>query len=208
MELLRFQTMIYKEIGLSHCVRGLGKVNSLTTNDYLLAATIVCLDLYHGLQLRAAGRPSGDLYAWGRERWEEMLAAIQRSLEIWSELRDESMEAYKAADLLEVMLRKLTFVPSGTEGNINGPSFEPQDEKQSAAMTLGLLSSGMSPLNTGPPTFIDPSFKQSGSPLPPGGFGAMGESQGGLSPFGMFGLPDTQPLDWVRSRLGKEGAYY
>jgi hypothetical protein len=205
MELLRFQSMIYKDIGLNRTFRR-DQINSLCTNDYLLAATIVCLDLYHSLRLRAAGRPSGDLYTWGRERWEEMLAAIRLSWEIWHELRDESMEAYKASDILEVMLRKLTFVPQSAESGIGGPSFEPQDEKQSAAMTLGLLSSGMSPLSSDSSVFSGPSLKQTDPGLPQGAFEPIEES-GALSPFGMLGqIPDMQPLnlDWVRPRLGSD----
>jgi len=202
MELLRFQSILYAETRPTGRLRNKRyQVTSLSSTDFLLAATIVCLDLYHGLQLRAAGRPSGDLYTWGFERREEMLAAIRRSKEIWDELRDESMEAWKAAEILGVMLGKLHLGPQGAESSTNAPVFEPQDEKQSAAMTLGLLSSGMSPLNAGPSTFTDSTFKTADTPLPQGGL----EQQGAPSPFSsMFGqMPDMQPLnlDWVRCNL-------
>ncbi|KAL2009577.1 hypothetical protein VTN00DRAFT_5384 [Thermoascus crustaceus] len=201
MELLRFQSILHAETRPTGRLRNKRyQVTSLSSTDFLLAATIVCLDLYHGIQLQAAGRPSGDLYTWGFERREEMLAAIQQSKEIWNELRDESMEAWKAAEILGVMLGKLHLGPQGAESNTNAPVFEPQDEKQSAAMTLGLLSSGMSPLNTGPSTFTEPMFKMADTPLPQGGLGPMGEPQGAPSPFSsVFGqMPDMQPLnlDW------------
>lgn len=128
-----------------------------------------------------------------------MLAAIRGSYEIWNELRDESLEAYKVSGVLGVMLGKLTFVPQGTENGTVPPIFEPQDEKQSAAMTLGLLSSGMSPLNTGPSAFVDSPFKMADSPLSQGGFGTMAELHEAPSPFNILGqMPDMQPsnLDW------------
>ena len=201
MELLRIQSIVHRDIRPTNRMRKREQMNSLTSNDFLIAATIVCLDLYHGLHLQAAGSPSGDVYTWGRERREEMLAAIRGSCEIWNELRDESLEAYKASGILGVMLGKLTFVPQGTGNGTVPPMFEPQDEKQSAAMTLGLLSSGMSPLNTtGPSAFTDPLFKMSESPSSQGGFGTMAELHEAVSPFTMLGqMPDMQPsnLDWV-----------
>jgi hypothetical protein len=174
--------------------------SSITTSDFLLAATIICLDLYHGLQLQAAGRPSGDVYTWGQERRDEMLAAIQRSRDIWEELSDESMEAYKVSGVLGVMLAKLTFPGQSSDSGSGAPLFQVPDEKQNAAMTLGLLSSGMSPQSSAPTTFAD-SFKNLESSLPPSGYPVSSADTLGLgSPFGMFGqVPDMQPLnlDWV-----------
>lgn len=128
-----------------------------------------------------------------------MTTAIQRTKMIWDEMRDESMEAYKASSVLGVMLAKLHSTMPGLESGAGNTMFEPQDEKQNAAMTLGLLSSGMSPMNPGPPPFADPMLKMSDSPLP-SGFGAPAEMPGALSPFSsMFGqMPDMQVnLDWV-----------
>jgi hypothetical protein len=130
-----------------------------------------------------------------------MTGAIQRSKEIWDQLRDESMEAFKASSVLGVMLNKIhSAVPplentSGTGGAI----FETQDEKQNAAMTLGLLSSGMSPMSQGPPPFTDPLFKMSDASMPSSMPGPTAEMPGPLSPFSsMFGtMPDMQVnLDW------------
>lgn len=201
MELLRYQSILHQESRPGGRLRSKHRGSSLNTSDFLLAATIVCLDLYHGLQLQAAGRPSGDIYTWGRERRDEMLAAIKRSREIWEELRDESLEAYKAAGILGVMLAKLTYTPQNTDAGANAPMFEESDEKQNAAMTLGLLSSGMSPQNTAPTSFSETPFKNAESPLPQGTFGSLTDPMGLSSPFGMFGqAPDMQPLnlDWVR----------
>lgn len=150
---------------------------------------MICLDLYHSMQLQAAGRPSGDVYIWGRERRDEMLAAIRQARDIWREQGDESMESWKAAGMMTVMLDKLK---TSSSGDMNGNSnmLVVPDEKQSAAMTLGLLSSGMSPGDTGT-GFTDPV-------LSPSAIGASAtDGMGFSSPFNMLGqMPDMQ-LDWV-----------
>ncbi|KAF9894375.1 hypothetical protein FE257_007878 [Aspergillus nanangensis] len=198
MELLRYQSMIHAETRPTGRLRSkMNRTTSLCSSDFLLAATIVCLDLYHGHQLQVGGRASGDAIAWGRERRDDMISALQRSKEIWDELQDETMDAWKASAVLGVMISQLNL--GFSDGKPSVTSFEPQDEKQSAAMTLGLLSSGMSPMNPGPPGFNDGALKME-TPLPPqGGFGPTGELAGAPSPFStMFGqMPDMQVnLDW------------
>ncbi|EAW20173.1 putative C6 transcription factor [Aspergillus fischeri NRRL 181] len=198
MELLRFQSMLHAETRPTGRLRTKqNRINSLSSTDYLLAATIVCFDLYHGLKFQAGGRDSGDTVAWGRERRQEMIIALQRSREIWDELREESLEAWKAAGILGVMLAKLNL--GFPDSNATAPAFEPQDEKQSAAMTLGLLSSGINAANSGSPAFNETGFKVSETPSAPGAFGSTAEVPGALSPFStMFGqMPDMQlNLDW------------
>ncbi|KAJ5306799.1 hypothetical protein PENANT_c003G08153 [Penicillium antarcticum] len=199
MELLEVQGLLHTELRKGRLRTRQSKITSLSSADFLLSATVVSLDLYQGLQMQVSGRPSGDTYTWGRERREEMMTALQRSKEIWDEMKDESMEAYKASSVLGVMLSKLLMVAPTLENSAGAATFEPQDEKQNAAMTLGLLSSGMSPMNPGPPPFADPMFKMSDSPMPIGA-GTSAEMPGGaLSPFSsMFGqMPDMQVnLDW------------
>lgn len=200
MELLRYQSMVDNEMRPTGRLRHRqNRVTSLSSADFMLAATIVCLDLYHGLQLQTTGRPSGDTYIWGRERREEMMSAIRRSKEIWDELLDETLEAWKAAAMLGVMVSKLDMGFRGVESNPVGTTFEPQDEKQNAAMTLGLLSSGMNAANPASSTFSDPAFKAE-TPMTQGGAAGMNDVPGAPSPFSsMFGqMPDMQlNLDWV-----------
>lgn len=201
MELLRYQSMVHKGSAISGHLRNRHTwVSSLRSTDFMLAATIVSLDLYHELQFQTAGRPSSDTYTWGRERREEMMAALQRSKEIWDELRDETLEAWKASGMLGVMLAKLNPGFSGVETNNVSTAFEPQDEKQNAAMTLGLLSSGMSGAGTGPATYNDPAFEMPDPPVTQTG----ADVPGAPSPFSsMFGqMPEMQlNLDWVGCSL-------
>ena len=127
---------------------------SVMANDFLLAATIICMDLYYGLQ-QPASAPSGSVYSWGMPRQEDMVEALGKARDTWSELRDESMMAFKASELLTMLIQKVETSPtvSGVENNtvpVAGFSVDTADEKQNAAMTLGLLSSGgLTPNPTG-----------------------------------------------------------
>ena len=203
MELLSFQTILHTETRHGRLRSRRNLIGSLSSGDFLLAATVVALDMYHGYQLQASGRPSGDTYTWGRERRDEMMAAVQRSKDIWDEMRDESMEAYKGSSILGVMISKLHSAIPGLDNAPGNAIFEPQDEKQNAAMTLGLLSSGMSPMNTGSAPFSDAIFRS--DPSMPPGVGPSAETPvGPLSPFSsIFGqMPDMQVnLDWVSVTL-------
>lgn len=140
--------------------------SSLTAHDFLLAAMIVCLDLWYGRESEGAGRASADLYTWGLERRGDMVRALEVSAEIWIETRDQSMEAYKASELIAVMLKKLKAplnpaasrraqspfpFPGMGMGSSSNNAFDPQLEEKpehSAAMTLGMLSNGGMTPNT------------------------------------------------------------
>ncbi len=163
MELLAHQATLHYESQPGrrlHDVRV--QLSSLTSHDFLLAAMIISLDLGQGAEADRQGRDSADLYTWGAERREEMISALETSIEIWKETRDTSMESYKASEILTVMINKIrTCVqanangrqapmtpfpfPSMTNGNTTSPYGPPQMEdkpEHSAAMTLGMLSSG------------------------------------------------------------------
>ncbi|KAL4925468.1 Zn(II)2Cys6 transcription factor [Aspergillus undulatus] len=199
MELLRFQSMLHVESRPTGRLRSRqNRVTSLTSSDFLQAATILCLDLYYGTRVQSVPNASGtssDVYIWGIERRDEILATVQRSKDIWDELHNENMEAWKASGVLGVMLSGLQ--RGGPEGTPVTPAFEPQDEKQSAAMTLGMLSSGMTPAGQGQP-FNDVPLKAPDPSLAAlGGFGGPETTPGSLFN-NMFGqMPDMQAnLDW------------
>lgn len=109
--------------------------NTIATKDFLLPAMLLALDLHYdcsgerGLSsisssisspsssTAAAGASSFSgsggrqnsqaLYFWTPEQRREMVECLSRTREIWHGLRDESMEAYKASSVLEVMLEKI-----------------------------------------------------------------------------------------------------
>lgn len=165
-------------------------ISSLTTHDFLLAAMLVCLDLYHiaEAERRGTARPGStsdspsssngpmapELYA--EDRREEMMRAVEHCITIWESVREQSMEAYKASITLRVMVEKLKAhqramqnqagyaagAPASGNAQLNGvfsrgPNFvafpngnvmggdvnaDDLPPEQSAAMTLGMLSSG------------------------------------------------------------------
>ncbi|KAI4251130.1 MAG: hypothetical protein L6R42_008498 [Xanthoria sp. 1 TBL-2021] len=163
MELLAHQATLHYESQPGHRLHNVRVLlSSLTSHDFLLAAMIISLDLCQGAESERLGRDSADLYTWGAERREEMIRALETSIDIWKETRDTSMESYKASEILTVMINKIkSYVqanasgrqapmtpfpfPSMTNGNTTSPYGPPQMEEKpehSAAMTLGMLSSG------------------------------------------------------------------
>lgn len=170
MEMLRHQASLHSE---SRPGGRLSKIqwyiSSLTSSDFLLAAMVVCLELYQTAEAERQGRrASNDLFDGfgGRERRAQMIATIEQSLSIWDTLRDQSMEAFKVHGMLQATLEKLrsheaqlrqqTGSPGGAFGGLTGPrastAFPTMNgvgaddanvaPEHSAAMTLGMLSTG------------------------------------------------------------------
>lgn len=191
MELLEHQATLHREAQPGGRLRSVKwYISSLTTHDFLLAAMLICLDLYHTAEDERGGRrstsnPSSpmvpDLCDGGRR--EQMMQAVAHCITIWESVRDQSMEAFKASNMLRVMMENLKahtekhmklkregggppyaptapqqqtqvspnnypqrapnpnygMFPNGNVSNVNTDDLPPE---QSAAMTLGMLSSG------------------------------------------------------------------
>ncbi|KAH9814276.1 Zn(II)2Cys6 transcription factor-like protein [Teratosphaeria destructans] len=174
MQLLEHQATLHSESQPGGRLRSVKwYISSLTTHDFLLAAMLVCLDLYHHAESERRGQKPGaptspiatDLYA--EDRRDEMLRAVEHCITIWEAVREQSMEAYKASIALRVMVEKLKAhqramqtqqasfsvpnarqygrtphfgaFPTSSVGDMNTDDLPPE---QSAAMTLGMLSSG------------------------------------------------------------------
>ncbi|KAH0545079.1 hypothetical protein FGG08_000850 [Glutinoglossum americanum] len=203
---------------------------SLTTSDFLQAAMIICLDLYHST--KESSTSSGDYFImWDRERQTEMLRALENANNIWLELKDTSIEAYKASINISTMFHNLwinrqkanpviTQVPPNQYQSMGAGDFTRESQgfnsddikpEHSAAMTLGMLSSGGLTPNTAA------LFSERPQPNTPGGSMNMGEapsyvpqypppegsgSGGGVtSPFSFFGASGnvmdlSGNLDW------------
>ncbi|OJD17077.1 hypothetical protein AJ78_02826 [Emergomyces pasteurianus Ep9510] len=228
MELLRFQNILHTATKNGSRLQSIkGYITTTSTHDFLMAGTILALDIYQTLQEKASGRNSADSFAVGIDRYQEALAVLCKSREIWNEAKDQSVDAWRATAIMDVMLGKLFRSQPQQEQNgsnanptTTGPSavsttegsFAPQDEKQNAAMTLGLLSTGLCDLvsSASPPiSDTDPMMKfEAGSGLgggmnqggmidpsqmpSPGGLGL------GMGP-GIYGhMPTMQPfsVDW------------
>lgn len=167
MQLLSFQSIQHQQSRERGRLRSLrNHVNSLTAHDYLLAATVVMMDLYHhkersdtdvstpsttvsGGSISQGSNVSDSVYAPGLTYCrEDLVKALEDSREIWMANRDFSIEAYKASELLNVLLHhvRLPSSPSNpTHIQLPAPGRQAQgssNDEQTAAMTLEMLQAG------------------------------------------------------------------
>jgi hypothetical protein len=122
-------------------------ISSVMTHDFILAATLVSLDLFYSVQAEASGRSTGDIEMWGHDRKEEMMQAVESARNIWDGLKDRYLEAYKAYTICGLMLQKIQQIRAQTAANMARGAFQyaaatEEKPEHSAAITLGMLSSG------------------------------------------------------------------
>lgn len=102
MALLNMQAVQHQEVRAGEQTRNLTKyMTSLTAHDYLLAATILCTEL-----CLDRGKEAFMYQVTGPTR-DKMIECLDRSADFWSQMREESIEAYKASDVLGMLLSKL-----------------------------------------------------------------------------------------------------
>lgn len=186
MQLLAHQATLHQESQPGGRLRSVKwYISSLTTHDFLLAAMLVCLDLYHTAEMERKSCQAGTSLSVSSanpdagERRDEMMKAVEHCISIWESLGGQSTEAYKASLSLRVMVDKLKAhrvqqgkgrvmdaqvlqqyshtTPSSTFSAKRNPTFgifpnglmnvsdvhaDDLPPEQSAAMTLGMLSSG------------------------------------------------------------------
>lgn len=151
MEILRHQHKLHQESKPGGRLRSMRwAISSLTKHDHLLAAMIVCVELHYDII-----RPVNDNPFWKPEQLADMLKALENSQKIWSETMEQSMEAFKAYKTLNIILEKLKVSRTPATNPSTAPmttneAFSQFDDKSlrpehSAAMTLGMLSGGLSP---------------------------------------------------------------
>lgn len=228
--LLKHQATLHRECQAGGRLRNVKWfISSLTTVDFLLAAMIVSSDLYHTTREPSARSPTADSMTWSSDKVDEMLEAIEIAVGIWDGLKDHSMEAYKAHATLSVMLEQLKKhratkqAPTGFQAASSAyPLTQMEDAnvapEHSAAMTLGLLSTGgMTPnanmfdqrypagmanlLNdpvSQPPTGLTPQYNQAtngptGAENAPSPFSNLF----GANLFQNLDLPPTDNISWV-----------
>ncbi|TVY82476.1 Fusarisetin A cluster transcription factor fsa6 [Lachnellula suecica] len=203
MEILRHQAKLHFESQPGGRMRAMKWfISSLTKHDYLLGAMIVCLDLHYDQvsESMADHPPNFDPYFWSPAQRAEMLNALETSQQIWKESVGSSMEAYKASNILGVMLEKLKS-PKGrqADGPTTAEVFAQIDEQDlkpehSAAMTLGMLSGGLTPNSAA----LFNSVAQSPSSTRYGNVDMnMGDSGTGLTP--NFQMDNSNPFASLNS---------
>ena len=231
MTLLRYQATLHVE---SQPGKRMHRVqwysSSLMMHDFILAATLVALDLFYSAKAEGEGRPIGDVEMWGHDRRDEMTQALETTRSIWGELRDSYIEAFKAFSIIGVMLLKIQNIRAqttarmagayaynvATNGNKPQQQYSPPEEEKpehSAAITLGMLSSGMAnsqtgAYSTGPYPLTPPTNNATMTDVPSTGLTpnyAMDQSSNAQAnnapnPFPFFNGANTDippNLDWV-----------
>ncbi|KUI56545.1 hypothetical protein VP1G_03899 [Cytospora mali] len=151
LEMLRHLISLHRESQPNGRLRSIKWfVASIATKEFLLPSMLLLLDLHYDKQAEAAGQrqSSQALYFWTPEQRLEMIRSLEATRDIWEGLADGSMEAVKAYNIIKIMLDKIqspapeVSPPAMRDdlfSNMGGPSLEPE---QSAAMTLGMMSSG------------------------------------------------------------------
>lgn len=129
-----------------------------TSKDTLLPTMLVALDLHHDNVARSSGerQDSQAAFFWTPEQRAEMMTSLESVRDIWKSLTQDSVEAYKAANILDIMLERIknpnaapstmmNLDPTKQEnlfGNFGSSDMQPE---HSAAMTLGMMSTGLTP---------------------------------------------------------------
>ncbi|KAH9904181.1 fungal-specific transcription factor domain-containing protein [Xylariomycetidae sp. FL2044] len=220
LETLGHLKTIYRECQPTGRLRTMKWYISSTSRDTLLPTMLVCLDLHHDNQTAAAGKrqDSQTMYFWTPEQRREMIQSLEDVRDIWKALSQESVEAFKAANILEIMLEKIknpdpapatNAEPTPAKAdNLFGDFSSNMQPEHSAAMTLGMLSGGLSPngiqspggtvypsldIGTAPPSGLTPDFQSD----------PMGGVNNAASPFSMFtnlgnvnNMAIDQNFDW------------
>ncbi|KAI1503144.1 hypothetical protein F5X99DRAFT_425947 [Biscogniauxia marginata] len=223
LETLSHLRTVYRECQPNGRLRSMKWFVSSTSRDTLLPTMVVLLDLHHDNLAATSGKrqDSQSMYFWTPEQRREMFHSLECVRDIWKSLSQDSVEAYKAANILEIMLDKIknpdpasgknegsTPRPDSIFGNYGSGDMQPE---HSAAMTLGMLSGGLSPnsfqspggttypnlelgtgLGTGPSTGLTPEFQ-------PDNISGINNA---ASPFSMFtnlgnmNMTVDQNFDW------------
>lgn len=117
MRLLQTQVLMHTETqpGKKLC-NHTWRTSSLMTQDFLLAAMLICLHLGHTLALGASRQSTiqTESGSWTRE---EMVQIIKQSHVIWEEMSATSTEAKKAAGALKSMIIKVQNQESSGSAN-------------------------------------------------------------------------------------------
>lgn len=104
MSLLRFQAIQNQKIPVDGCLRSLTNYQtSLAIHDYLLAATIISADLCSNT---STGNLANGQVSHGVPTRADMIKALDISTQIFSQMGNQSVEAYKAADVLGMLVKK------------------------------------------------------------------------------------------------------
>ncbi|KAG5929351.1 hypothetical protein E4U42_006182 [Claviceps africana] len=84
-------------------------VKSIATREFILPAMLIVLDLHYDNLASQSEMPeeSEGAFRWTPEQRARMIATLESAASIWRSLAEGSVEAYKAAKTVEIVLQKL-----------------------------------------------------------------------------------------------------
>lgn len=221
LETLSHLKSIYRECQPNGRLRTMKWYVSSTSRDTLLPTMLVVMEVRHDHATAGRQQDPPEPCFWTPEQRQEMVQTLEDVRDIWSNLSHESVEAFKAWNILRIMLEKIKDpepTPAGVEetplsggnmfGNLDPGEMQPE---HSAAMTLGMLSGGMTPNGSlqSPGGTSYPNIDigaNMGLPSLPDFQPDIGAANNAASPFSMFtnlgnsnSIPIDQNFDWVRA---------
>ena len=170
------------------------KVSSLVNHDFLLATTILCLDLDHDMTMQPSIQRSKPTKESSKR--DSIIQALHESYRIWLQSSRSSREARKAAEALRIVLGKGGSV---NLTNMNSDSGKPSSIEADGAQTPATTSTPNPPFITDqlfpargtPTTFVSQQLAPRLQPDIPAPFYA------GISSAGEFDVMASE-FDWVR----------
>ncbi|KAK7943454.1 uncharacterized protein PG986_012567 [Apiospora aurea] len=184
-----------------------GRLRSMTwfvqscAKEALLPTMLVALDLHHENQATVSTttrQNSQSMFFWTPEQRLEMLGLLEEIRDIWKAMKESSVEAFKASNILDIMIEKIknpapaATLPAAHVKTDHFRGFETAEAElqpeHSAAMTLGMLSTGLTPNYQSPGgTTYPPLETVTGTGLTPDFSGdVMGGFNSNATPFSMF----------------------
>lgn len=222
LETLNHFRKVYQECQPNGRLRTMKWYVQSTSRDTLLPTMLVILDLHHDMIAARSSRrqDSQTMYFWTPEQRQEMMDVLESAKDIWKSISGDSVEAYKAANIIAIMLEKIknpdpAVPPPPPEASSRPESLfgnygevTPLQPEESAAMTLGMLSGGsnfQSPGGTAYPAFDigpSPAFTPDLPADPTSTLNNSGTGNNPASPLSMFtnlssGMVVDQNIDWV-----------
>ncbi|KAI0025516.1 fungal-specific transcription factor domain-containing protein [Xylariomycetidae sp. FL0641] len=225
LQTLRHLRTIHHECQPNGRLRAMKSYVASTARETLLPLMLVILDLHHDQVASASGnrQDSQTMFFWSPAQRQEMIGLLESVKDIWTALSQDSVEAFKAQNILEIMLAKLKNPDAQPAGAESAPyqsddlfgKFGPADmqPEHSAAVSLGMLSGGLTPNNfqspggTTYPAIDLTTGMGAGTGLTPDFQPELGGVNNAASPFSMFtnlgsssNMAMDQSFDWVRAQ--------
>ncbi|RDA90900.1 hypothetical protein CP533_4455 [Ophiocordyceps camponoti-saundersi (nom. inval.)] len=124
-------------------------VKSIATKEFILPAMLIVLDLHFDDMARQSGAPldHDGAFLWSLEERSSMISTLEEAACIWRSLADTSLEAFKAAKVVDIVLNKIRDPKRASDAT---------GCEQTSPITNMAANVGMTP--TGSPNAISPEY--------------------------------------------------